>query len=111
MVVTELQRATLLRAVYSNRQLNEVMVDLWENHFSIYANKDADRLLLTSFDRDSVRPFAMGRFRDLLGATVANRLPVDVKLDDRQRPMAKPALRDRRLVRLELGHIWLSVVL
>jgi uncharacterized protein (DUF1800 family) len=69
MVVTELQRAKLLRAVYSNRQLNEVMVDFWENHFSIYANKDADRLLLTSFDRDSVRPFAMGRFRDLLGAT------------------------------------------
>ena len=68
-VVTELQRAKLLRAVYSERQLYEVMVDFWENHFSIYANKDADRLLLTGFDRDSVRPFAMGRFRDLLGAT------------------------------------------
>lgn len=69
MVVTELQRAKLLRAVYSNRQLYEVMVDFWENHFSIYANKDANRWLLTSFDRDSVRPFAMTRFRDLLGAT------------------------------------------
>jgi uncharacterized protein (DUF1800 family) len=69
MVVTELQRAKLLRAVYSERQLYEVMVDFWENHFSIYGNKDADRLLLTSFDRDSVRPFAMGRFRQLLGAT------------------------------------------
>ena len=67
MVVTELQRAKLLRAVYSNRQLYEVMADFWENHFSIYANKDADRWLLTSFDRDSVRPFALGRFRDLLG--------------------------------------------
>jgi uncharacterized protein (DUF1800 family) len=69
MVVGELQRAKLLRAVYSERQLYEVMVDFWENHFSIFANKDADRLLLTSFDRDSVRPFALGRFRDLLGAT------------------------------------------
>jgi uncharacterized protein (DUF1800 family) len=69
MVVTELQRAKLLRAVYSERQLYEVMVDFWENHFSIYANKDANRWLLTSFDRDSVRPYAMGRFRDLLGAT------------------------------------------
>ncbi len=68
-VVTELQRAKLLRAVYSERQLYEVMVDFWENHFSIYANKDADRLLMTSFDRDSIRPFSMGRFRDLLGAT------------------------------------------
>ena len=69
MVVGELQRAKLLRAVYSERQLYEVMVDFWENHFSIFANKDADRLLLTGFDRDSIRPFALGRFRDLLGAT------------------------------------------
>jgi uncharacterized protein (DUF1800 family) len=69
MVVTELQRAALLRAVYSERQLYEVMVDFWENHFSIYAYKDNDRYLLTSFDRDTIRPFAMGRFRDLLGAT------------------------------------------
>lgn len=69
MVVGELQRAKLLRAVYTERQLYEVMVDFWENHFSIFANKDADRLLLTSFDRDTIRPFALGRFRDLLGAT------------------------------------------
>jgi uncharacterized protein (DUF1800 family) len=69
MVVNEIQRAQLLRAVYSERQLYEVMVDFWENHFSIYANKDADRWLLTGFDRDSIRPFALGRFRDLLGAT------------------------------------------
>ena len=69
MVVTELQRAKLLRAVYSERQLFEVMVDFWENHFSIFANKDDDRYLLTSYDRDTIRPFAMARFRDLLGAT------------------------------------------
>ncbi|MEP6903603.1 MAG: DUF1800 domain-containing protein [Actinomycetota bacterium] len=69
MVVNELQRAKLLRAVYSERQLNEMLVDFWENHFSIYANKDADRWLMTAFDRDAVRPFSMGRFRDLLGAT------------------------------------------
>jgi uncharacterized protein (DUF1800 family) len=69
MVVTELQRAKLLRAVYSDRQLYEVMVDFWENHFSIFANKDDDRYLLTGFDRETIRPFAMDRFRDLLGAT------------------------------------------
>src|SRR5216683_3185561 len=69
MVVTELQRAKLLRAVYSERQLYEMMVDFWENHFNIFANKDDDRYLLTSYDRDTIRPFAMGRFRDLLGAT------------------------------------------
>lgn len=69
MVVTELQRAKLLRAVYSEQQLYEVLVDFWENHFSIFANKDDDRYLLTAFDRETIRPFAMGRFRDLLGAT------------------------------------------
>ncbi len=69
MVVAELQRSKLLRAVYSERQLYEVTVDFWENHFSIYANKDADRWMMTEFDRDAVRPFAFGRFRDLLGAT------------------------------------------
>jgi uncharacterized protein (DUF1800 family) len=69
MVVSELQAAALLRAVYSERQLHELIVGFWENHFSIYGYKDADRYLMTSFDRDTIRPFAMGRFRDLLGAT------------------------------------------
>jgi len=69
MVVTELQRAKLLRAVYSERQLYELMVDFWENHFSIFSNKDDDRYLLTGYDRETIRPFALGRFRDLLGAT------------------------------------------
>ncbi len=69
MVVTELQRSKLLRAVYSEQQLYEVLVDFWENHFSIFANKDDDRYLLTAFDRETIRPFALGRFRDLLGAT------------------------------------------
>ena len=69
MVINDLQRAKLLRAVYSDQQLYELMVDFWENHFSIFANKDDDRYLLTAFDRETIRPFAMGRFRDLLGAT------------------------------------------
>jgi len=69
MIVTELQRAKLLRAVYSERQLYEMMVDFWENHFSIFANKDDDRYLLTSYDRETIRPFTLGRFRDLLGAS------------------------------------------
>lgn len=68
-VVSELQRASLLRAVYSRRQLYERLVHFWENHFNVYVNKDADRLYLTSFDRDAIRPFAMGSFRALLGAT------------------------------------------
>jgi uncharacterized protein (DUF1800 family) len=68
-IVSELQRALLLRAVYSRRQLYERLVHFWENHFNVYVNKDADQLYLTSFDRDAIRPFAMGNFRSLLGAT------------------------------------------
>ncbi len=67
-VIAELQRAAFLRAVYSRRQLYERMVDFWENHFNVYVNKDYDRLYLTSFDRDTIRPFALGSFRQLLGA-------------------------------------------
>jgi uncharacterized protein (DUF1800 family) len=67
--VPELQAATLTRAVVSERQLNEVMVNFWENHFSIFANKgQQERLFLTAFDRDVIRPNAMGNFRELLGA-------------------------------------------
>src|SRR5581483_5015422 len=52
----------------SERQLDEVMVDFWENHFSVYSGKGQTRLFLTSYDRDVIRPNALGKFRDLLGA-------------------------------------------
>jgi uncharacterized protein (DUF1800 family) len=68
-VIFELQQAKLLRAVYSQRQLYEVMVDFWINHFNVFAGKGADRWLVTSYDRDTIRPHALGRFRDLLLAT------------------------------------------
>ena len=68
-VILELQQARLLRAVYSQRQLYELMVDFWSNHFNIFAAKGADRWLTTSYDRDTIRPHALGRFKDLLLAT------------------------------------------
>lgn len=68
-VILELQQAKLLRAVYSQRQLQEVMVDFWTNHFNVFAGKGADKWLVTSYDRDTIRPHALGRFRDLLSAT------------------------------------------
>ncbi len=68
-VILELQLARLLRAVYSRRQLYELMVDFWSNHFNIFAGKGADRWLTTGYDRDTIRPHALGRFRDLLRAT------------------------------------------
>ena len=68
-VILELQQARLLRAVYTQRQLYEVMVDFWSNHFNIFAAKGADRWLSTSYDRDTIRPHALARFKDLLRAT------------------------------------------
>src|SRR5690348_613520 len=68
-IVTELQASRILRAVYSERQLQEVMVDFWTNHFNVFANKGADRWLLTSYDRDTIRPFALAKFSQLLEAT------------------------------------------
>jgi uncharacterized protein (DUF1800 family) len=64
----ELQSAKLARAVGSERQLQEVMTDFWENHFSVFAGKGVTRLFLPSYDRDVIRPHALGKFRDLLGA-------------------------------------------
>jgi uncharacterized protein (DUF1800 family) len=68
-VLLELGREELLRAVYSRRQLQEVMVQFWMNHFNIFAAKGADKWMLTSFERDTVRPHALGKFEDLLVAT------------------------------------------
>lgn len=65
----ELQQAKLLRAVYSERQLQEVMTDFWINHFNVFAAKDADRWLMTAYERDVIRPRALGKFKDLLLAT------------------------------------------
>jgi uncharacterized protein (DUF1800 family) len=68
-IVAELSMAKMTRAVYSERQLQEQMVDFWYNHFNVYAAKGADRWLITEYERDAIRPYAMGKFRDLLGAT------------------------------------------
>ncbi|MDB4885473.1 MAG: hypothetical protein JWN79_911 [Gemmatimonadetes bacterium] len=67
-VLADVQSARLARAVVSDRQLQEVMTDFWENHFTVYAGKGITRLLVPAYDRDVIRPLALGRFRDLLGA-------------------------------------------
>ena len=68
-VVNELTQAKLLRAIYSERQLDEVMTDFWINHFNVFINKGADRYLMTSYERDAIRPHVLGKFEDLLVAT------------------------------------------
>jgi uncharacterized protein (DUF1800 family) len=68
-VAIELQQAKILRAVYSEKQLQEVMTDFWFNHFNVYLQKGADRVLTTSYERDVIRPHVFGKFEDLLKAT------------------------------------------
>ena len=68
-ITAELAMAKMDRAVYSEKQLYEEMVDFWFNHFNVFAGKGVDRWLLTSYERDAIRPHAMGKFRDLLEAT------------------------------------------
>jgi uncharacterized protein (DUF1800 family) len=68
-ITQQLNASRIMRAVYSERQLNEVMVDFWTNHFNVYANKAATRWFLPEYDRDVIRPNALGNFKDLLTAT------------------------------------------
>jgi uncharacterized protein (DUF1800 family) len=65
----ELIEQKLYRAVYSNRQLEEVLVDFWINHFNVFNGKGQGRVLLTGFERDAIRPHVFGHFRDMLLAT------------------------------------------
>ena len=68
-ITNELVQAKLLRAIYSQRQFEEVMTDFWFNHFNVFVDKGLDRLMLTSYERDVIRPHALGKFEDLLVAT------------------------------------------
>jgi len=68
-VLAELTQQKILRAAYSERQLDEVMTDFWFNHFNVFAGKGATQQYLTEYERDVIRPHALGKFRDLLGAT------------------------------------------
>src|SRR6266568_78040 len=65
----ELQQLAVVRAALSERQLREVMVDFWANHFNVFVGKGADRFLTPSYIEETIRPHALGRFEDLLIAT------------------------------------------
>jgi uncharacterized protein (DUF1800 family) len=76
MVVSEdLKEARVFRAVYSNRQLEEVLVDFWFNHFNVDSTKNIGmtpnlgHVLIGSYERDAIRPYVLGHFKDLLLAT------------------------------------------
>jgi uncharacterized protein (DUF1800 family) len=69
MLLQELMEQKILRAVYSERQLQEVMSDFWFNHFNIFFGKGADKWLTTDYEMSAIRPNALGKFEDLLMAT------------------------------------------
>jgi uncharacterized protein (DUF1800 family) len=68
-VVAELGMSKVTRAIYSERQLQQVMDDFWFNHFNVFAGKGEDRYYLTSYERDVIQPRAFGKFKDLVSAT------------------------------------------
>ncbi len=68
-VVAELGMAKVTRAIYSQRQLEQVMDDFWFNHFNVFAGKGEDRYYLTSYERDVIQPHALGKFKDLVTGT------------------------------------------
>ena len=68
-IIGELVQQKLVRAASSNRQLQEVLTDFWFNHFNVFAQKEADQWLVTSYEREVIRPHALSKFRDLLLVT------------------------------------------
>jgi uncharacterized protein (DUF1800 family) len=68
-IVRQVIRARLYRAVAEPNQLQEVMTAFWFNHFNVFAGKGLDYLWVGAYEEQAIRPHALGRFRDLLGAT------------------------------------------
>jgi len=68
-VIEELAMAKVTRAIYSERQLQQVLDDFWFNHFNVYAAKGEDKWYLTSYERDVIQPHTLGKFKDLVTAT------------------------------------------
>jgi uncharacterized protein (DUF1800 family) len=68
-VATDLSEGKLLRAIYSNHQLAELLDDFWYNHFNVFLNKGGDRFMVPTYEREAIRPYLFGKFHDLLLAT------------------------------------------
>ena len=67
-IIADLGEAKVLRAVYSKRQLEEVLVDFWFNHFNVFAGKGPTRVWIGEFERDAIRPNVLGNFRTMVEA-------------------------------------------
>lgn len=87
-LIAEVRIARLARAVASERQLEEILVDLWANHFSVFAGKGPVRVYVAHYEARAIRPFVLGRFRDMLGAVA--RHPAMLYYLDNWRSAADP---------------------
>jgi len=67
-ILQDLMQARLVRAITSEHQLEETLVDFWFNHFNVFAGKGQVRVYLTEYEREAIRPHVLGNFRDMLGA-------------------------------------------
>lgn len=85
----ETVQAKFLRAVYSRRQLQEVLADFWHDHFSVYGQEEEIMPILPSYDRDAIRPHLLGNFRAMLGA-VASHPAMAIYLDGRSNDLSGP---------------------
>lgn len=93
-ILREAMEAHLMQAIESPRQLQEVMVDFWYNHFNVYAQKGLDHLWVGDYEREAIRPYVLGRFRDLLEATAKH--PAMLFYLDNWQNMSPNNLMDRR---------------
>jgi hypothetical protein len=90
-VLGDLREGKVFRAVYSNRQLEEILVDFWFNHFNVYEGKSQDRQLLVSYERDAIRPHVFGPgarcegARDLASASHRDELATPAHAPRKQR--------------------------
>ncbi|MGH9761197.1 MAG: DUF1800 family protein, partial [Blastocatellia bacterium] len=100
MLLSELQAEKIISAVYSERQLQQVLSDFWFNHFNIYWPKGADRWMTTDYVMNAIQPHALGKFKDLLMATAKSPAML-FYLDNAESsvPGAKPPAPGRGLAR------------
>ncbi len=94
---SDLLEAKLYRAIYSNRQLEEMLVDFWFNHFNVFLAKGQVRNYVAAYERDAIRPHVLRKFRDMVEAT-AKHPAMLIYLDNFQSvdPAAAEMLRRRR---------------
>jgi uncharacterized protein (DUF1800 family) len=94
LVLREAAQARVWRAVLSRRQLEQVMVNFWFNHFNIFAGEGLERIWIGNYEEQAIRPYALGRFRDLLFA-VAKHPAMLVYLDNTQNTASARTGADR----------------